>query len=89
MIRRDPITKMKKWIICETCKTAMKEANRRARGMREALRHEVNTNKIHNIYHAFILQTHHQTNIDLPQMRIRDSDGSPKLSQISSSYHLG
>ena len=42
MIRRDPITKMKKWIICETCKVAMKESNRRARGMRESMKNQVN-----------------------------------------------
>lgn len=41
MIRREPITKMKNWILCDTCKQAMKQANRRARGMREALKNEV------------------------------------------------
>eukprot|EP01084_Bolivina_argentea_P215502 365870_1 len=40
MIRRDPIKGMKNWIICDTCKHAMKALNRRARGMRDALKHE-------------------------------------------------
>ena len=38
MIRREPITKMKEWILCDTCKIAMKSVNRRARAMRDAMK---------------------------------------------------
>eukprot|EP01084_Bolivina_argentea_P219542 372330_1 len=40
MIRREPIKGIKYFITCETCKIAMKQANRRTRGMRDAMKQE-------------------------------------------------
>ena len=41
MIRREPIRKMKDWILCDTCKLAMKAINRRARAMRDRMKGKV------------------------------------------------
>ena len=50
MIRRDPIPGMKHWISCEVCKISMNHLNRRARSMREALKHEViSRNKMYTV----------------------------------------
>jgi len=38
MIRREPIPAIKDYIICDVCKTAMLNVNRRARAMRDALK---------------------------------------------------
>lgn len=47
MIRREPIPAIKDYIICDVCKTAMLNVNRRARAMRDALKDQVIISYLH------------------------------------------
>merc|ERR1719445_281721 len=59
MIRREPIRKMKEWIICDTCKLAMKSINRRARAMRDAYAHTELSEEHYSNITRYLCQPYH------------------------------